>query len=129
MVANMVFNLILAPVYGYVGLALATTLSATLNAYLLYRGLKIQGVYQLSSTSRSIMGKMILSALLMAGLVYWLSPAFDIWLTYDLIERIGLLSLYIGVGVVCYFVMVAMLGIRIHHFKVRQQKAIINKNI
>ncbi len=129
MVANMVFNLILAPVYGYVGLALATTLSATLNAYLLYRGLKIQGVYQLSSTSRSIMGKMILSALLMAGLVYWLSPAFDIWLTYELIERIGLLSLYIGVGVVCYFVMVAMLGIRIHHFKVRQQKAIINKNI
>ncbi|GLX85729.1 putative lipid II flippase MurJ [Thalassotalea loyana] len=118
MVANMAFNLALAPFYGYVGLAMATTLSATLNAYLLYRGLKGQGVYRLSSTAIKMMVKMLFSALTMAFVVYWLSPSFDEWLRLSFFNRIVQLILCIGVGVVCYFVTVSLLGIRVRHFKV-----------
>lgn len=40
LVLNMVFNIMLAPFIGYLGLALATSMSASCNAYLLYRQLK-----------------------------------------------------------------------------------------
>lgn len=47
MVSNMVFNLILVWEYKHVGLALASTLSAFLNAGLLYWGLHRRGVFRL----------------------------------------------------------------------------------
>lgn len=43
MVANMVFNLILIFPLAHAGLALATSLSAWLNGYLLWRGLRKEG--------------------------------------------------------------------------------------
>ncbi len=48
MVSNMAFNLMLAPFFGYVGLAIATTMSATLNAFMLYRGLKQLGLHHVT---------------------------------------------------------------------------------
>ena len=83
MVANMAFNLMLAPVLGYVGLALATTLSATLNALMLYHGLKKEGVYQLSAKTIVFILKLMLAASGMAMVVYQLSPDFEIWLTFS----------------------------------------------
>jgi putative peptidoglycan lipid II flippase len=47
MVSNMVFNLMLVWHFKHVGLAFASTLSAFLNAGLLYWGLHKQGVYRL----------------------------------------------------------------------------------
>lgn len=44
MVSNMGFNLLAIP-FSYVGLAIASAMSATLNAYLLYRGLAKADVY------------------------------------------------------------------------------------
>ncbi|HAG94499.1 MAG TPA: murein biosynthesis integral membrane protein MurJ, partial [Gammaproteobacteria bacterium] len=46
MVANMVFNLALIVPLAHVGLALATSLSALLNAFLLWLGLRREGVYE-----------------------------------------------------------------------------------
>lgn len=46
MVANMVLNLILIWPLAHAGLALATSLAALLNAGLLYRGLRTEGVFQ-----------------------------------------------------------------------------------
>lgn len=48
MVTNMFFNAIFAYFYGYVGLAMATALSALVNMVLLYRGLHLANVYKLS---------------------------------------------------------------------------------
>lgn len=123
MVANMAFNLMLAPVYGYVGLAIATTMSATLNAFLLYRGLKRDGVYQLSRTSVVMLAKMSVSALVMGYVVYILSPSFSTWLSFGLPYSIGKLTMCIGAGVASYFAVIAILGIRVHHFKVQQSRS------
>jgi len=118
MVANMVFNLMLAPFIGYVGLALATTLSATLNAWLLYRGLKAQGVYQLSTKTLFFIGKLVLSAAVMALVVDQLSADFDVWLAMSFLEQVQQLSLCIGLGVASYLMMILLLGIRLNDFKV-----------
>jgi putative peptidoglycan lipid II flippase len=119
MVSNMAFNLMLAPFFGFVGLAIATTMSATLNAWLLYRGLKQAGVYHLSKSTKIFIGKLVLSALVMAGVVYQLSNDFDVWLAMSFTEQVQQLIVCIGGGCLSYFVMIALLGVRLGDFKVK----------
>ena len=61
MLYNMVFNAVLAGSlgyqYGYIGLALATSLSATCNAWWLYRELKRQQVYRFSGLTRRLLSR------------------------------------------------------------------------
>ncbi len=118
MVANMIFNLMLAPFIGYVGLALATSLSATLNAWLLYRGLKSQGVYQLSTNTLMFIGKLVLSAGVMALVVYQLSSNFDVWLAMNFLKQVEQLTLCIIAGIASYLIMIILLGVRLSDFKV-----------
>ncbi|MBU2869341.1 murein biosynthesis integral membrane protein MurJ [Colwellia sp. E2M01] len=118
MLANMVFNLMLAPFFGYVGLAIATTMSATLNACLLYRGLKAQGVYQLSAPTIIFMAKLIISAGVMALVVDQLSSDFDVWLAMNFFEQVQQLTLCIVAGIGSYLVMIILLGVRLGDFKV-----------
>ena len=118
MIANMFFNLMLAPFLGYVGLALATTLSATLNAWLLYRGLKAKGVYELSTKTLIFIGKLVLSALVMALVVHQLSSDFDVWLAMNFFKQVEQLTLCIIAGVASYLVMIILLGVRLSDFKV-----------
>ncbi len=124
MVANMAFNLMLAPFWGYVGLALATTLSATLNAYWLYQGLKSDGVYHLSAGAKWFIAKLVLSALVMTMLIYQLSPSFEHWLSLSLLEQSRNLVFCISAGVVCYVVCIILLGIRTNDFKVSKVDSI-----
>lgn len=119
MVSNMAFNLMLAPFFGFVGLAIATTMSATLNAWLLYRGLKNAGVYHLSKSTKTFIGKLVLSALVMAWVVYQLSNDFDVWLAMSFTEQVQQLIVCIGGGCLSYFVMIALLGVRLGDFKVK----------
>lgn len=119
MVANMAFNIMLAPFFGYVGLAIATTLSATLNAYWLYQGLSSQNVYKLSPSAKWLIGKIIFSAIVMAIVVYQLSPSFDIWLSFTWIEKISQLIFCIVAGMLSYFISIILCGIRFNDFKVK----------
>ncbi|WP_281560160.1 murein biosynthesis integral membrane protein MurJ [Thalassomonas sp. RHCl1] len=119
MVANMAFNLILAPFLGYVGLALATTLSATLNAFLLYQGLRRQSVYHLSAKSGFFILRLMLAAGVMAGVVYYLSPGFDAWLAMDFYQQVLKLLFCILAGMASYFIAIVVLGVRFKDFKVQ----------
>lgn len=118
MVANMLFNLMLAPFFGYVGLAMATTLSATLNAWMLYRGLKEQNVFELSIKTIKFIAKLIISAIVMALVVYQLSSDFNTWLSMSFFEQVQQLTLCIVVGVFSYLLVVIVLGVRLSDFQV-----------
>jgi len=117
MVANMVFNLILAPFLSYVGLALATAMSASLNAYLLYRGLKLSGVYQLSKTSMVFLLKLVIASCLMAALLYWQTPSLAQWVQLSFTVQVWRLSALCVLAVVGYFLLLWLLGVRLQHFK------------
>jgi len=119
MVANMIFNLLLAPFFGYVGLAIATAMSAMLNALMLYHGLKSNGVFQLSRTTWWFFVRLVFSALVMALVVYRLSPAFDVWLEMTKMMQIQQLLICISVGMLSYFISLIILGIRVNDFKVK----------
>jgi putative peptidoglycan lipid II flippase len=117
MVANMAFNLMLAPFLSYVGLALATAMSASLNAYLLYRGLKLAGVYQLSKTSRVFLLKLVIASLVMAALLYWQTPTLAAWIQLSFTAQLWRLSALCGLAVTGYFALLWLLGVRLRHFK------------
>ncbi len=124
MVANMAFNLMLAPFFGYVGLAIATAMSATLNAFWLYQGLKQQNIFTLTRTTWFFLIKMLIAALMMAAGVYSFSPRFEIWLTMEISAQIVQLVLIIGMGLLAYFSCLFLLGIRFNDVKITKIKTV-----
>ncbi|QDP02049.1 murein biosynthesis integral membrane protein MurJ [Thalassotalea sp. PS06] len=119
MVANMGFNLALAPIFGYVGLAMATAMSATLNAFLLYRGLKTLGVFELNKETLMVIAKMIVSTLAMSAVLWYLTPEFEHWLQAQLLTQILWLTGLILLGCLIYVLSLLVCGMRLRHFIVK----------
>lgn len=117
MVANMVFNLMLVWQLKHVGLALASTLSAFLNAGLLYRGLSRAGVYRLQRSWLVPGGRFLAGNLVMAGVLWWLVPGHDFWYHAPVLERVLWLALAIVAGAGSYFATLFLLGFRLRHIR------------
>lgn len=117
MVSNMAFNAMLAPFFGYVGLAMATALSALVNAGLLYRGLHRGNVYRVSRETGFFVLRLAFAGAAMVGMLLWLSPAMAQWIDWSLVHRAGWLAALISVGVVSYVAVVLLLGVRPRHLR------------
>jgi putative peptidoglycan lipid II flippase len=113
MVANMVFNLILAWPFSYVGLAMATALSGTLNAVLLYRRLAQLGVYKIQKATWLFLIKVLVSTAVMTTAIVWLSSQL-VWEESTFYVRVLNLCTVVGVGLVSYLVCLLLVGIRPH---------------
>ena len=118
MLSNMLLNIIFAIPYGYVGLAIATAISATLNAGLLWSGLYLGGIYQVQKNSVSVLLRILISALVMAAALVVLNPALSEWAGFSLFAAALKLFMLIAVGACVYFIVLFVLGLRFHHFKV-----------
>ena len=118
MVANMAFNLMLAPIYGYVGLAMATTLSATLNAFLLYRGLKKDGVFAISRKTLWFFTKLLAASAMMAVAIMYIQPSQSEWFAMAFTQQLAHVSGLISGGVVVYFVLLWLMRVKVGDFKV-----------
>ncbi|WP_102798276.1 murein biosynthesis integral membrane protein MurJ [Bowmanella denitrificans] len=112
MAANMLFNIILAFPFGYVGLAIATALSASLNAILLYQKLHRTAVYQISRDTILFLARVMLATLVMVALLMWLKPAADVWQQLPLIAQITELCRLIGLALLCLLLSALALGLR-----------------
>ncbi len=116
MVSNMVFNAILAYFYGYVGLAIATALSAFVNMALLYRGLHIANVYKLSVQMVIYILKLLICGAAMVAVIQWQLQDMSTWLSWHLTERVIKLVMLVSLGALTYLASAFLLGIRIKHF-------------
>lgn len=114
MISNMGFNLLAIP-FSYVGLAMASAMSATLNAYLLYRGLAKSNVYHFSRKSAVFLVKILLAATVMGGIVWYNSPSLMEWNAMTFLNRIHWLFWLISLAGIVYLGMLMLLGIRKHH--------------
>ncbi|MGS0673568.1 murein biosynthesis integral membrane protein MurJ [Shewanella sp. 0m-4] len=112
MVSNMVFNLIFAIPFGYVGLAIATSMSALLNAGLLYRGLHKANVYRVNKATLVFLAKSVLAAGVMLLVLFQFDPTTAQWLDLSFIERSYTLVKLIVFAAVAYFICLVCLGIR-----------------
>lgn len=113
MVVNMVLNIILMMQYAHVGLALATSLSAALNAGLLYMGLRKIGVYQPDKGWGQFMLQLIVPNTSILLLLFYLSPESTAWVDWTVWQRFGnLFGLVIG-SIFVYFTILTMVGINV----------------
>jgi putative peptidoglycan lipid II flippase len=122
MATNMVLNIILMLQLAHVGLALATALSAALNASLLYVGLRKFGVYQPEKGWGLFATKLLLANAGLLLLLYFLTPTSSSWVTWDVWQRFSnLLGLIAGAAAV-YFVVLAVVGIKLKNlFKLKAE--------
>lgn len=118
MISNMVFNLILVWPFGHVGLALATTLSALLNAVLLWVGLRRRGYYIFyGEWLKSLVAISVGMVLLLAALLFYQWLGLD-WLQLPNLERVLYLAFYVVAGVLVYSSGLFIGGFRLNLLKV-----------
>lgn len=117
MLTNMVFNAIFAYFFSYVGLAIATALSAFVNMSLLYRGLHRAGVYRLGKETITFMLKTVISGIAMSLAILYLMPSYQVWLEMAFHYRMLWLVGLIGAGAGVYFLVAMLCGIRLRHLK------------
>lgn len=111
MTANMGFNLILVWSLDHVGLALATSLSAWVNAMLLLRGLHQRGWYEIRGLPWKSALQVGLALLLMVQVGWW-APTAAVLSDYAIVERIGWTALLLIVSGLLYLVTLRLTGIR-----------------
>jgi putative peptidoglycan lipid II flippase len=121
MVANMVMNLMLSlPLMyfyniGHMGLALATSLAAMLNAGMLLRGLLRAGFYQFQPGWPRYALRLLLASASMVAVILWLAPGAAAWYDWRWPQRVLQLAFQCGVGVAVYFSALWLLGTRMRH--------------
>ncbi|MEM6405278.1 MAG: murein biosynthesis integral membrane protein MurJ [Pseudomonadota bacterium] len=113
MSVNMVFNLALIVPLQHTGLALATSLSAYLNAFLLWRSLR--GVYQPVAGWGLFCVRIAVACGVMSLLLIWLAPPLSVWLEQTLWQRALSLLLWVPLGVLTYMAMLLLSGMRRRH--------------
>ena len=111
MIANMGFNLILVWSLDHVGLALATSLSAWVNAMLLLRGLHQRGWYEIRGLPWKSALQVGLALLLMVQVGWW-APTAAVLSDHAIMERIGWTALLLIVSGFLYLVTLRLTGIR-----------------
>jgi len=116
LVANMVFNLMLIFPLQHAGLALATSLSAFLQAGLLYRGLFTEGVFRVTSASVRLVVRAAVATAVMVGWLFWLAGLTD-WLTISGWERLGWLLACVASGTLVYGLALFLSGVRHHDLR------------
>jgi len=117
MVSNMVLNLIFAVPFGYVGLALATALSAFINAGLLGWNLHRDGVLKAQPGTFLFLSRTLVATLVMAVLVVYLNPARELWVQASVLERSWYLAGLIAIGGAVYVVTLLISGVRMRHLR------------
>ena len=117
MVANMVFNLILVWPLAHAGLALATALSAFLNAgllgYLLYRQKVL--IFQPGWGRYAV--QLVGGSALMSVALYLIAPDWQAWLEFELWQRIRWVVGLVVLGGGLYFTWLTAFGLRLRHLK------------
>ncbi len=114
MAANMVFNLIFAIPYGYIGLAIATSLSAALNAGLLYTRLHATHVYKFSGQTLLFLLRTFLACGAMGAVILYFDIG-DAFYLLDLWPQILHVSQTIGAAVLTFVAIMVVLGTRPSH--------------
>ncbi|NRA24876.1 MAG: murein biosynthesis integral membrane protein MurJ [Oleispira sp.] len=117
MVVNMVLNLALVIPFQHAGLALATSLSAFFNAYMLYRGLKATGHYKAQPGWLAFVLKVLIANAALFAVIYFMMGEAQQWLEWGTWQRISWMSAIVGAGVGVYFVTLILFGLRPRHLK------------
>ncbi|KAF0806616.1 MviN family membrane protein [Alcanivorax sp. S71-1-4] len=117
LVANMAFNLMLVWHLRHMGLALATALSAWLNAGLLWHGLRKAGIYQAQAGWGVLLLRLLVAGGLMSAAIFALAAQTDVWFAGLAWQRALWLLAVVLCGVLVYALALLALGLRPRHLR------------
>jgi putative peptidoglycan lipid II flippase len=112
-------NLALIVPLRHAGLALSIGLAACLNAALLYRGLRRQGIYAPRPGWRAFFARLALALAVMGAALRLAGGSPEEWLSWTLATRLWRLSLLICCGAGVYFATLWLVGFRLTDFRRR----------
>ena len=122
MATNMLLNLVFVGLLlhkdfegPHAGLALASSVAAYLNAFLLYRGLRKRAVYKPEKGWISLWASVILACSTMAALLIFMTQDIESWLQAAATLRVKNLALIIAFGVILYVFTSMLTGLKKHH--------------
>jgi len=101
----------------HVGLALATSLSAFLNAGLLLMGLLKAGVFRWQPGWGVYLARLMAALLSLGVVIMLLNVDKEVWLQHDVFGRIVLMLKLVVAGVAAYFMTLLLCGLRIRHIR------------
>ena len=97
-IVNIVVSLLLFPWIGHVGLAVATSVAAWVNVFMLWKGLN--GFVTLTEGTVFKLGRMVLASLLMGVVLFFAARGLAPWFEGDVAwQRVGAMVLLVGSGV------------------------------
>ena len=117
---NIVLNLLLIRHLAHVGLALATSISAVVHAWLLLRGLGRQGLVENVRELLAFVLKLAVATLLMLLVIFSLQPEAGFWFEAGTLDRSLHLALLVLASAASYFAVLFALGLRFAHFASRR---------
>ena len=117
MISNMAFNLMLVWHFKHVGLAFASTMSAFLNAGLLYHGLHKQGVYRLQKHWVVLAVRYATANVAMVVVLYVMTPATEYWLNMATHHKLGYLAAICVAGAATYLLTLTLTGFKWRELK------------
>lgn len=119
LVSNMVLNILFVVplvMHNYeaphIGLALATSCSAYLNAFMLYRGLRKASVFQPNKGWVKLFMQIATAGLAMALVISQVTPGLTHWSEWVIIERVGHIAGIIALAILVYFAALMLTGLR-----------------
>ncbi len=113
MISNMGLNIVLMIYLAHVGLALATALSAMLNAGLLYYTLRKKAVYQPIAGWGLFFVRMLLANIVLVAFLLWVTPINGDWISWSGWHRFGILMGLITTSAIVYFAVLTLCGVRL----------------
>lgn len=122
MITNMGLNIVLMIYLAHVGLALATALSAMLNAGLLYFTLRKKAVYQPITGWGLFFIRMVLANIVLVAFLLWVTPINSDWISWSGWHRFGILMGLIATSAIVYFAVLALCGVRLKTLITPQRK-------
>lgn len=117
MIVNLILNFILVFPLKHAGLALATSLAALVNAGILWTLLIRKNIFAPTSRWKKTIPQLLISNGVMAIVIGVMAGPIAPWLTESAISRITHLLLIIVVGLASYCILLAVMGIRVRHFR------------
>ena len=113
MATNIILNIALYKPLGHVGLALATSIAAAVNAILLYRGLRKTNTYQPEKGWFFWNGRLLLASLAMVTTLWLLGEPVSVWQQWSLGQRVLQLVIEIPAAMGAYVFSLLLLGLRV----------------
>ena len=113
LVCVQVSNLVFVPFFAHAGLALSIGVGSCINALLLFCILRRRQIYRPLKGWLKWLTAVLVASAVMGALLVFMQQGID-WsaMQPQWLKRAGLVFIYIGVAIVVYFVVLAVLGIR-----------------